>query len=100
MAQDYDEKKPDVVEGEEKTLEQVRSMEFSDVLGVEEDLGESETIEGQEPPGAFIDDELVVSVRPRAGSEFTCGECFLIREPSMLDHEENGVMICRECAAD
>lgn len=100
MAQDYDETRPDVAEREEKTLEQVRSMETSDVLGVEEDLGETEPVEGQELPGAFIDEELVVSVRPRTETEFTCGECFLIRDPSMLDHEENGVKICRECAAD
>lgn len=99
MAQDYDEKRPDVAEREEKSLEQVRSMESSDVLGVEDDLGEFETTEGQEPPGAFIDDELVVSVRPRAETEFTCGECFLIRDHSMFDHEKDGVKICRECAA-
>lgn len=66
---------------------------------MEGDLGESESTEGQEPPGAIIDDELVVSVRPRAGTEFTCGECFLIRDPSMLDHEDKGVMVCRECAS-
>lgn len=99
MAQDFDEKKPDVVEREEKSLEQVRSMESSDALGVEEDLSESEPAEGQEPTGAIIDEELVVSVRPRTGTEFTCGECFLIRDHSMLDHEDNGVMVCRECAA-
>ena len=99
MAQDFDEKKPDVVEREEKSLEQVRSMDSSDTLGVEEDLGETETVEGQELPGAIIDEELVVSVRPRTETEFTCGECFLIRDHSMLEHHKNGVMVCRECAA-
>lgn len=99
MAQDYDEKRPDVAEREEKTLEQVRSMESTDTLGVEDDLGEFDTVEDQELPGAFIDDELVVSVKPRTETEFTCGECFLIRDHSMLDHEKDGMKICRECAA-
>lgn len=98
MAQDYDEKKPDVAEREEQSLEQVRAMEPSGALGVEEDLGESEPVDGLEPPGQIIDDELVVAVRPRTGTEFTCGSCFLIRDHSMLDHQEHGVLTCRECA--
>ncbi len=46
MAQDYDEKKTDVVEREEQSLKQARAMEPSGALGVEEDLGESEPEEG------------------------------------------------------
>lgn len=66
---------------------------------MEDDLGEFETARGHEPSGAFINDELVVSVTPHTGTEFTFGECFLIRDQSMLDHEKGGVKICREYAA-
>lgn len=99
MAQDYDETKPDVAEREEKTLEQVQALDAPDAASVVEELDETQPVEGQELPGAIIDDELVVAVKPQTGTEFTCGECFLIRDHSMLNHEKDGVKICRECAA-
>ncbi|MGP5319194.1 DUF4193 family protein [Arthrobacter rhombi] len=100
MAEDYDKVRPDVAERNEQILKNVQALDAPDAASEVNELDETQPVEGQELPGAIIDDELVVAVKPQTGAEFTCGECFLIRDHSMLDHEENGFMVCRECAAD
>ncbi len=100
MAQDHDEVRPDVAERSEETLKNVQALDAPDARSVVEELDESEPVDGEELPGAIIDDELVVRVRPRAQDEFICGSCFLVRHHSLLAREEDGVLICRDCAAD
>ncbi|MGP5726218.1 DUF4193 family protein [Arthrobacter rhombi] len=99
MAEDYDKVRPDVAERNEQILKNVQALDAPDAASEVNELDESQPVEGQELPGAIIDDELVVAVKPQTGTEFICGKCFLIRDHSMLDHKENGVMVCRECAA-
>lgn len=100
MAQDYDEVRPDVAERSEETLKNVQALDAPNAQTVVEELDEADPVDGQELPGAIIDDELVVRVRPQSQNEFTCGECFLVRHHSMLAGEEDGVLICRDCASD
>ncbi len=38
-------------------------------------------------------------VVPKQADEFTCASCFLVHHRSRLASEENGVMICMDCAA-
>ncbi len=97
MAVDYDEVRPDVAERSEETLKQVKAMDAPNQKTAVEQLDEDEPLDGGELPGAIIDDELIVQVRPQGQDEFTCGECFLVRYRSQLALEKNGVKICREC---
>ncbi|NKS90039.1 DUF4193 family protein [Rhodococcus hoagii] len=50
-------------------------------------------------PGADLSgEELSVRVVPKQADEFTCASCFLVHHRSRLASEENGVMICMDCA--
>ena len=43
-------------------------------------------------------EELSVRVIHKQDDEFTCAECFMVHHRSQLASEENGVMICADCA--
>ncbi len=63
-------------------------------------MDESDTAESFELPGADLSgEELSVRVVPKQADEFTCASCFLVHHRSRLASEENGVMICMDCAA-
>ncbi|MGO2004328.1 DUF4193 family protein [Arthrobacter rhombi] len=97
MAVEYDEVRPDVAERDEETLKQVKQIDAPNKKTAVEELDEEEPLDGDELPGAIIDEELVVQVRPQAQDEFTCGECFLVRYRSQLSRTKDGMMICKEC---
>ena len=64
------------------------------------DVDESESAESFELPGADLSgEELSVRVIPKQADEFTCSCCFLVQHRSRLASEQNGVMICTDCAA-
>jgi len=64
------------------------------------DVDESESAESFELPGADLSgEELSVRVIPKQADEFTCSSCFLVHHRSRLASENNGVMICTDCAA-
>lgn len=96
MAQDYDAQRPDVAEKDEETLKDVKSIDAPNARTVVLELDEADP-QDEELPGAFINDELVVAVRPQAADEFTCGSCFLVRHHSQMAREKNGVKFCRDC---
>ncbi|MDY5151943.1 DUF4193 domain-containing protein [Actinotignum urinale] len=98
MATDYD--------APRKQDEELRDDAFPLVAGrhsdqqsgaVDED--EVEAAEGFELPGADLSNlELSVNVIPAQDDEFTCSQCFLVHHRSQLDHLEDGLPVCADCA--
>lgn len=100
MTQDYDEVRPDVAERSAEALKEVEALDTPATQTVAEEFDGSDLDGVQEPPGAIIDDELVVEVRPQAQHEFICDQCFLVRHSSRLVEQDNSIQFCQDCAAD
>ncbi|RKR75683.1 DUF4193 family protein [Frondihabitans australicus] len=67
--------------------------------GLAADLDEGDNADGFELDASIVDEALDVVVLPMQDHEFTCVECFLVRQRSLLDHETKLGPICMECAA-
>lgn len=98
MATDYDAPRKTDDDLSEDSLEELKGRRNeSSAPVVDED--EAEAAEGFELPGADLSsEELSVRVLPRQADEFTCSECFLVKHRSQIDHEEDGLFVCTECA--
>ena len=99
MATDYDAPRKTDEELNEDSLEELKARRAEQSSSsVDED--ETEAAEGFELPGADLSgEELSVRVLPRQADEFTCSRCFLVHHRSQLAYEENGQLVCTECAA-
>ncbi|MGO1509797.1 MAG: DUF4193 domain-containing protein [Actinomycetaceae bacterium] len=99
MATDYDAPRKSDEELNEDSLEELKARRAEQSSSaVDED--ETEAAEGFELPGADLSgEELSVRVLPRQADEFTCSRCFLVHHRSQLAYEENGQLVCTECAA-
>ncbi len=99
MATDYDAPRKTDEELSEDSLEELKARRAEkNSAAVDED--ETEAAEGFELPGADLSgEELSVRVLPRQADEFTCSRCFLVHHRSQLAYEENGQLVCSECAA-
>jgi hypothetical protein len=99
MATDYDAPRKTDEELSEDSLEELKARRAEKASAtVDED--ETEAAEGFELPGADLSgEELSVRVLPRQADEFTCSRCFLVHHRSQLAYEENGQLVCSECAA-
>ncbi len=99
MATDYDAPNKRDEELAEDSLEQLKARGREHQSGsIDED--EVEAAEGFELPGADLSSvELSISVIPAQQDEFTCSQCFLVHHRSQLAYEENGELVCSECAS-
>lgn len=99
MATDYDAPRKQDEDLREDSLEQLKAQRNSDQSGqVDED--EVEAAEGFELPGADLSNvELSINVVPAQDDEFTCSQCFLVHHRSQLAFEEDGQLVCSDCAA-
>ncbi|MGC5616267.1 DUF4193 domain-containing protein [Georgenia sp. Z1491] len=99
MATDYDAPRKNEEELGEDSIEELKARRAEQSSSsVDED--ETEAAEGFELPGADLSgEELSVRVLPRQADEFTCSRCFLVHHRSQLAYEENGQLVCTECAA-
>jgi uncharacterized protein DUF4193 len=99
MATDYDAPRKTDEELSEDSLEELKARRAEkNSAAVDED--ETEAAEGFELPGADLSgEELSVRVLPRQADEFTCSRCFLVHHRSQLAYQENGQLVCSECAA-
>lgn len=99
MATDYDAPRKTDEEISEDSIEELKTRGMDKSSGIV-DVDEAELNEGLELPGADLsNEELAVRVLPRQADEFTCGQCFLVHHRSQLAKEDNGRLICRDCAA-
>ncbi len=98
MATDYDSPRKTDDDLGEDSLQELQARRADKSTGViDEDLDAGEVTE---LPGADLsNEELSLRVLPRQADEFTCGRCFLVHHRSQLAEENNGQLICRECAA-
>ncbi|MDN6199434.1 DUF4193 domain-containing protein [Corynebacterium flavescens] len=96
MATDYDaprRRAEDEIETD--SLEGLKASE-NDNSGMDDD---GEFVEPFEPPTVDLTgEELNVTVVPRQENEFTCSVCFLVQSKKRLSHEEDGQLICLDCA--
>ncbi len=99
MATDYDAPRKTEEEQSEDSIEELKARRHDKNSGkVDED--EAEAAEAFELPGADLShEELSVQVLPRQEDEFTCATCFLVHHRSQLAGENDGLPICRDCAA-
>ena len=99
MATDYDAPRKTDDELSEDSIEELKTRRMDTTSGIV-DVDEAELAESLELPGADLsNEELAVRVLPRQADEFTCSQCFLVHHRSQLARENNGVLICRDCAA-
>ena len=99
MATDYDAPRKTDDDLGEDSLEELKARRVDKVSAVV-DEDETEAAEGFELPGADLsNEELSVRVLPRQADEFTCTSCFLVHHRSQLARENNGQLVCKECAA-
>ncbi|MDQ0767302.1 hypothetical protein QF031_000051 [Pseudarthrobacter defluvii] len=97
MAADYDEVRSDVKETQERSLEDLQTVNAPDARSVVTELDEADALDdGLIPGGEIISDELIVQVIPQAADEFTCYSCFLVRHRSQRARESNGHAYCVE----
>ncbi|MDT3767738.1 DUF4193 domain-containing protein [Gleimia hominis] len=98
MATDYDAPRKNDDEVSEDSIEELKSRR-NDTGSNVVDEDENEAAEDFELPGADLsNEELTVQVVPRQDDEFTCSECFLVHHRSQLAYEEDGLMVCTDCA--
>lgn len=99
MATDYDAPRKTEEEMNEDSIEELKARRHDKNSGkVDED--EVEAAESFELPGADLShEELSVQVLPRQSDEFTCSTCFLVQHRSQLAAQQNGRLVCRDCAA-
>lgn len=99
MATDYDAPRKAEDEVSEDSIEELKTRRMDKASGIV-DVDEAELNESLELPGADLsNEELAVRVLPRQADEFTCSQCFLVHHRSQLAKEEDGKLICRDCAA-
>ena len=99
MATDYDAPRKTDDELGEDSIEELKSRRI-DKGASTVDVDEAELAESLELPGADLSgEELSVRVLPRQADEFTCSRCFLVHHRSQLASEQNGQLVCRDCAA-
>jgi hypothetical protein len=99
MATDYDAPRKTDDDLSEDSLEELKAQRTQKQAS-SVDVDETEAAEGFELPGADLsNEELSVRVLPKQLDEFTCMECFLVRHRSQLASDEDGVLICKDCAA-
>ena len=99
MATDYDAPRKQDDELKSDSFEELKARHSHQSSGsVDED--ETEAADGFELPGADLSNvELSVDVIPAQDDEFTCMECFLVHHRSQLAYEEDGKLVCVDCAA-
>ncbi len=99
MATDYDTPRKNNDEGDDDSIEELKSHRKESQTG-NVDVDEFEAAEGLELPGADLSgEELTVRVLPKQQDEFTCVSCFMVYHRSQLAAEDKeGRPICRECA--
>ena len=97
MATDYDAPRKTDEDLSEDSLEELKSRRNDKNSGkVDED--EVEAAESFELPGADLShEELTVRVLPRQANEFTCANCFLVKQRSQLAESRNGLDYCVDC---
>jgi hypothetical protein len=98
MATDYDSPRKTDDDLSEDSLQELQARRADKAAStIDEDLDAGEVTE---LPGADLsNEELTFKVVPRQADEFTCSRCFLVHHRSQLADDENGQLICRECAA-
>lgn len=98
MATDYDVPRKQDEELNNDSIEELKAQRNQQQASqVDED--EAVVAEGFELPGADLsNEELSVRVLPKQNDEFTCQECFLVRHRSQLAEDNDGVLICTDCA--
>ena len=97
MAADADDLRPDVVEQNARSLEELQASTRDDSKSHVVEVDEAEAAESFELPGADLSDvELAVEVVPEQQNEFTCMSCFLVHHRTQL--ADANKMICRDCA--
>lgn len=98
MATDYDAPRKTDDELAEDSIEELKSRR-ADKGSSAVDVDESELAENLELPGADLSDEsLTVRVVGEQEDEFTCSHCFLVHHRSQLAKEEDGLLVCSDCA--
>jgi hypothetical protein len=99
VATDYDTPRKSDDDLHEDSIEELKARRV-DKAASPVDVDEAELAESLELPGADLSgEELSVRVLPRQADEFTCSRCFLVHHRSQLAKEDNGLFICRDCAA-
>lgn len=100
MPTDYDApRRTEADDVSEDSLEELKARR-NEAASAVVDVDESESAESFELPGADLSgEELSVRVIPKQADEFTCSSCFLVQHRSRLASENNGAMICTDCAA-
>lgn len=98
MATDYDAPRKSDEDLHEDSLEELKARRQEKSASIV-DEDETEAAEGFELPGADLsDEELSVRVLPKQADEFMCSQCFLIHHRSQLASDDDGILICTECA--
>ncbi len=98
MATDYDVPRKQDEDLSSDSIEELKAQRNQQQASqVDED--ETAAAEGFELPGADLsNEELSVRVLPKQNDEFTCMECFLVRHRSQLAEDNDGVLVCSDCA--
>ena len=98
MAADYDAPRTNDTEEGSVSIEAFKDR-GAQKSGLVADLDDGDTSAEFELAAADVDVDLDVVVLPVQETEFTCVECFLVRDRVMLDHESKLGPVCVECAA-
>ena len=99
MATDYDAPRKTEEELNEDSIEELKARRHDKSSGVV-DVDEFEHAVALDLPGADLSgEELSVRVLPRQADEFTCSRCFLVHHRSQLHSQQDGQLVCRDCAA-
>ena len=99
MATDYDAPRKQDDEISADSIEELKAQR-NQAQASQVDEDETAAAEDFELPGADLsNEELSVRVLPRQNDEFTCMECFLVRHRSQLAEDNDGVLVCSDCAA-
>jgi Domain of unknown function (DUF4193) len=98
MATDYDAPRNKDEDQRNESLEALKSQQRGGAMTALIDVGDGDTAEGVDLPGADLSgEELVVTIVPPQEDEFTCMSCFLIRHKSQVAREKDGGKYCRDC---
>lgn len=91
----------DVTKEKDEDREAVEKLSGSTNKNAAIDIDEDDIAiaEEYELPGAELtDEEVAVDIISLQKDEFICSKCFLVKHRSQLDHLENGLPVCKECA--
>jgi hypothetical protein len=95
MATDYD--APRKTEDDSDSIEALKERVPDKLSGVV-DAEDADNPGGFDLPGADLSDlDLDVVVLPPQADEFTCVECFLVKNRSQSDHKTSLGYVCMEC---